>query len=111
MSLFIHLASLRSGPNKQKSTYRLTRSLVRYGNENLGTTCTFFGGNSLEELEKIGTFDGLEPHFQTSATKPCTKEGTENFTGGRTKEEHISAARNYGSMEKLGARVELRNIP
>ena len=58
----------------------------------------------------------LEPRFHLSATRPASKEGTDNAVasphsrGGCTKEP-MSASPNSGSMEKFGARANLRNTP
>ena len=56
-------------------------------------------------------FKRLEPHFQLSATRSASKEGTETAVALPHSREctkcPISALPNYGSKEKFGARAKL----
>ena len=59
-------------------------------------------------------FKRLEPRFQSSATRSASKEGTETAAAlphsRECTKEPISALPNNGSMEKFGARAELRSV-
>ena len=59
-------------------------------------------------------FKRLEPHFQRSATRSTSNEGTETAVAlphpRECTKDPISALPNNGSMGKFGARAELRNI-
>ena len=70
--------------------------------------------NILDYSTRKGKFKRLEPHFQLSATRTASKEGTETaVTLPHSREctkEPIPALPNYGSKEKCGARAELRNV-
>ena len=64
--------------------------------------------------ERNGKFKRMEPHFQLSATRSASQEGTETaFDLPHSREctkEPIPALPNYSSKEKFGARAEIRNV-
>ena len=66
--------------------------------------------NILGYSKRNGKFKRLEPHFQFSATRSASKEGTETAAAlphsRECTKEPISALPNYGSKEKFGARAE-----
>ena len=66
--------------------------------------------NILGYSKRNGKFKRLEPHFQFSATRSASKEGTETAAAlphsRECTKEPISALSNYGSKEKFGARAE-----
>ena len=67
--------------------------------------------NTLGYSTRNVKFKRLEPHFQLSATRSASKEGTETAVAlSHSREctkEPISALPNNGSMEKFGAKAEL----
>ena len=70
--------------------------------------------NILDYSTRNGKFKRLEPHFQLSATRSASKEGTETAVASphsrECTKEPISALPNFGSKGKFGARAELRNF-
>ena len=70
--------------------------------------------NILGYSTRNGKFKRLEPHFQLSATRSASKEGTETAVAmphsRECTKEPIPALPNYGRKEKFGASAELRNV-
>ena len=68
----------------------------------------------LDYSTRNGKVKRLGPHFQLSATRSASKEGTETAVAlphsRECTKEPISALLNHGSKEKFGARSELRNV-
>ena len=94
-----------------RATYELPNQFKETGT----SFCSFYGSkNILDNSTRNGKFKRLEPHFQLSATRSGSKEGTETAVAllhsRECTKEPMCALPNYGSREKFGARAELRNV-
>ena len=99
---------------EQESRFLKNEDKVRTCQVYVRRSCSTAVKNILDYNTRNGKFKRLEPHFQLSATRSASKEGTETAVAlSHSREctkEPITALLNYGSKEKFGARAELRNV-